>query len=501
MGSVTFPTRLGGSGVTISDDADPNTGLLNGGHRDRFVPGLQGVVDMASYVYQYAAKIDGAAEDAERAENARGYVEGYAAALRSNLRESYRHRSTIDFDFDRGQYSLDDGVRLSTANASEVLTVERASPKLVFGANGMLREIPQNTLAREWDPSTGQPRGAVIELESTNYATNSTNSGPFNAEGASWVSSSDVGGYRGMQLGKLVESTTDGTHRLRWWGLGGLVKTGERWVYSVFVKPAERTHLAIVASGSADFNFETGEFSSSFDSAGMESVGGGAWLVWVSFVVGENPAPGSPYMDLRLVNGVHSYRGDGNSGMFIGEHQLEPGARPTSRIRTATAPVTRARDIVYRDLGAEHRHDQGTLVLDVERTTDFVNIPLIKVGPSPDVFARGYGINTPSYTVVQSVFRDGNFSATSVNTGFETGERGKIAISFTADESWLVTADNAKATIISGFNALSNMQRLGFIAASGLSGSPGSWPPAIRLHSVLFIPSALNREELKELTA
>lgn len=40
--SPTFP-----SGMTISDDSDPTTGLGNGGHRVRFVPALKGALQCA----------------------------------------------------------------------------------------------------------------------------------------------------------------------------------------------------------------------------------------------------------------------------------------------------------------------------------------------------------------------------------------------------------------------------------------------------------------------
>ena len=40
MASVTFPPEVGGSGLTVTDDANPTTGLANGGHRARFVPAL-----------------------------------------------------------------------------------------------------------------------------------------------------------------------------------------------------------------------------------------------------------------------------------------------------------------------------------------------------------------------------------------------------------------------------------------------------------------------------
>lgn len=45
--SVTFPPSLGGSGLTVTDDSSPTTGLANGGHRARFVPALSQVVAVA----------------------------------------------------------------------------------------------------------------------------------------------------------------------------------------------------------------------------------------------------------------------------------------------------------------------------------------------------------------------------------------------------------------------------------------------------------------------
>ena len=47
MASVTFPPEVGGSGLTVTDDANPTTGLANNGHRARFVPALSQVVAVA----------------------------------------------------------------------------------------------------------------------------------------------------------------------------------------------------------------------------------------------------------------------------------------------------------------------------------------------------------------------------------------------------------------------------------------------------------------------
>jgi hypothetical protein len=47
MASVTFPAGVGGDGSTVTDDANPTTGLANGGHRTRFVPALSQMVAVA----------------------------------------------------------------------------------------------------------------------------------------------------------------------------------------------------------------------------------------------------------------------------------------------------------------------------------------------------------------------------------------------------------------------------------------------------------------------
>ena len=65
MGSVTFPTEFGGDGNTYTDDADPTTGLANGGHRVRFVPALAQAVAMANHTTQKAAAAQAAAEQTD----------------------------------------------------------------------------------------------------------------------------------------------------------------------------------------------------------------------------------------------------------------------------------------------------------------------------------------------------------------------------------------------------------------------------------------------------
>lgn len=56
MTAVNFPPAVGGDGSTVSDDANPTTGLANGGHQTRFVPALAQVVAVSANTVTKAAE-------------------------------------------------------------------------------------------------------------------------------------------------------------------------------------------------------------------------------------------------------------------------------------------------------------------------------------------------------------------------------------------------------------------------------------------------------------
>ena len=94
MASVNFPTSLGGDGRTYSDDANPNTGLANGGHRTRFVPILTNTVAMASRARREAGNAQGSANAAQ------GYVESIrdlAEEIGARFYPTVRPTLSLDF--------------------------------------------------------------------------------------------------------------------------------------------------------------------------------------------------------------------------------------------------------------------------------------------------------------------------------------------------------------------------------------------------------------------
>jgi hypothetical protein len=83
MASVTFPDELGGNETTVTDDANPVTGLAGGGHRTRLVPALaQFVAVAANVIAQCVAQVAAAAAQVALAA---GHVATAAASAASAI--------------------------------------------------------------------------------------------------------------------------------------------------------------------------------------------------------------------------------------------------------------------------------------------------------------------------------------------------------------------------------------------------------------------------------
>lgn len=382
MGSVTFPTRLGGSGVTISDDADPNTGLLNGGHRDRFVPGLQGAVDMASYVYRYAAKIDGAAEDAERAENARAIVEAYADTLRTQVQHELFKEATLNLDFGRGYYTQDTGELLETTDASLIVNVVRSTPKWVFSPSGYLREIPINQLAREWDVATGKPLGVLIEGAATNRFPYSENFSEWRTTSATAQTSTMTTPRIGVTAFYLQEASGSDAHSV---SVTALSAEPETWYCrSVFAKSDGSGRMLYLETdgfsewespGGIVFNLESGSIhidDPSVPRRGITDAGGGWYRCWIASKTVKNLSSGSVFCDIAIHDGVaQQYAGNGQSGVYIFGAQFEKGVAPTSYIPTQGTAATRQADSVTVPQRGWFNAESGTLLI----TSNAVSAP------------------------------------------------------------------------------------------------------------------------------
>ena len=69
VNTVYFDPAVGGTGLTVSDDGNPVSGLDADGHRVRFVPALQNLVYIGAFVKQRADEVMGVLDDAIAAKN------------------------------------------------------------------------------------------------------------------------------------------------------------------------------------------------------------------------------------------------------------------------------------------------------------------------------------------------------------------------------------------------------------------------------------------------
>ena len=63
VNTVYFDPAVGGTGLTVTDDGNPQFGLDADGHRVRFVPALQNLVYIGAFVKQRAVDVDAAVDE------------------------------------------------------------------------------------------------------------------------------------------------------------------------------------------------------------------------------------------------------------------------------------------------------------------------------------------------------------------------------------------------------------------------------------------------------
>lgn len=106
--TVYFDPAVGGSGLTVTDDGNPTTGLDNDGHRARFVPALAQVVAVAQHVVDTASGIGDDVIAAQQAVvDAHGYAQDAAQTLQDTQATVASVGSMLGINF--GSFTVVDG--------------------------------------------------------------------------------------------------------------------------------------------------------------------------------------------------------------------------------------------------------------------------------------------------------------------------------------------------------------------------------------------------------
>lgn len=202
-----------------------------------------------------------------------------------------------------------------------------------------------------YDPVTLASQGILVEEARTNLLLQSQT-----FDNASWtktnstVTANAVTSPDGTtNADSLIEDTANSQHRVQ---QSITVANTTAYTYSIYAKANTRLGIymriitATTVAGAA-FNLQTGVINTTaFGTAAIQNVGGGWYRCSVTGTTDSTSAV--VYTNLQDTAGgagIGSYTGDGTSGLYLYQGQLELGQGASSPIPTTTASVTRAADV------------------------------------------------------------------------------------------------------------------------------------------------------------
>jgi hypothetical protein len=228
-------------------------------------------------------------------------------------------------------------------------TVTRASTKLRIGSNGLYGSVANNVPAFEFN-ANGSYRGLLVEPGATNLVTYSQefNDAAWTKTRATVTANATTAPDGTTTADKLVEdSTASDTHFMV--NLRTLTAT-TTYTYSFFAKASERTKISVTRSSNRidfftahDYDLSAGTVTGG--DGRIQSVGSGWFRCSGTFVQNTSGSDGA-VIRLADATGQTSYTGDGTSGIFIWQAQLETGSVATSPIVTTAGTASRVADVV-----------------------------------------------------------------------------------------------------------------------------------------------------------
>ena len=331
---------------------------------DRASDERQGAEDAATAAADSETNAAGSAqtalEQANRAESEANRATTYADNAGYVTRQRLAEQSTLGLSFARGKYLVDDGELTETTNASEILSVERASPKWVEGPNGYLREVPPNTIARHWGLVSGEPLGMLSSEAWTNLIPWSETDGsnwPVSNNAADWAGTPTV--MRGITLDRytkasptlrdVASASTIATWKVLFYDGGE--DTNDNRVFQVAILGDSAISRGVY------FDYTTKEFSlstiSGVEELSVDDLGGGLYQVTVTI------------NDPSIINVTTLRTAIYGNNKWLGGFVVKEGGPVADYIKTEDTAVTCEADDPRRLFGGEFNPREGSFFIEI----------------------------------------------------------------------------------------------------------------------------------------
>jgi hypothetical protein len=273
-------------------------------------------------------------------------------------------------------------------------TFTRASTATRVNASGLIEDVASGVPRLSYDPAdlTKDP-ALLLETERTNFLSNSNGFSSWVTYLASVTANATISPDGTSNAFKLINGAGTDYHFINY------SYSGTTIAKSVFVKAAEYDAVGISSRSSFSFSvvfdltrktsttaFDSGSYVASH---GIEEYANGWFRVWVyvtSTVQMNIHAIPSSYTGTLQGSDMP---GDGASGIFIWQAQIEGGAYPTSIIRTSGSTVTRSADssrITTLQSSRIVSASSGTFMVEVDKRESpiFLNQKITVSGSSTD---------------------------------------------------------------------------------------------------------------------
>jgi len=236
--------------------------------------------------------------------------------------------------------------------------ITRSTVGTYFDIAGVMQTAAIDAVRINYNPYTHEFKGVLIENAATNllFQSQDFDNASWSKTRTSVTANAVLAPDNTTTADKLVEDTTASSSHFI--SQNQTLTANLFYILSVYAKAAERSRIVlrvgnstnwVAGTPSVGFDLSTGIlFSVSGDSTSsgtIEPVGNGWYRCSIIAQFGTTTASGGLVINLDNGAGI-TYTGDGTSGAYIWGSQIESGSKISSYIKTTTAAVTRAADII-----------------------------------------------------------------------------------------------------------------------------------------------------------